>query len=184
MLPIPQAPSFVLSRSQCKTAGHLFLVGWWPYPWWSPLASHHSILQAVTLCDVFMNDEVYSDPTNWNASMITTSAAAFGGMPPAFLDDLDDDVIYDSILNGDFSSVKFTQESVSYCTVLVKSFAHLNGIFFLASLEAIGKLWKWWTVYSGVLHTTPCSNPPAGGSQESHNTKCAKPLTSTVHKTA
>ncbi len=39
-------------------------------------------------------------------------------------------------------------------TVLVKSFAHLNGIFFLASLEEIGELWKWWTVYSGVLQLT------------------------------
>ncbi len=39
-------------------------------------------------------------------------------------------------------------------TVLVKSFAHLNGILFLASLEAIGKLLKWWTVYSGVLQLT------------------------------
>ncbi len=29
------------------------------------------------------------------------------------------------------------------CTVLVKSFAHLSGIFFLASLEEMGKLWKW-----------------------------------------
>ena len=37
-------------------------------------------------------------------------------------------------------------------TVLVKSFAHLNGNFFLVSLEEIGKLWNWWTVYSGVLH--------------------------------
>ncbi len=36
-------------------------------------------------------------------------------------------------------------------TVLVKSFAHLIGRFFLASLEEIGKLWNWWTVYSGVL---------------------------------
>ncbi len=39
-------------------------------------------------------------------------------------------------------------------TVLVKSSAHLNGIFFLASLEEIGRLWKWWTVYSGVLQLT------------------------------
>ncbi len=35
-------------------------------------------------------------------------------------------------------------------TVLVKSFAHLNGNFFLASLEEIGHLSKGWTVYSGV----------------------------------
>ncbi len=32
--------------------------------------------------------------------------------------------------------------SVYHTTVLVKSFAHLNGNFFLASLEEIGKLWK------------------------------------------
>ncbi len=40
------------------------------------------------------------------------------------------------------------------CTVLVKSFAHLNGIFSLASLEEIGTFYKWWTVYSGVLQLT------------------------------
>ncbi len=39
-------------------------------------------------------------------------------------------------------------------TVLIKSFAHLNGIFFLAFLEVIGKFWKGWTVYSGVLQLT------------------------------
>ncbi len=39
-------------------------------------------------------------------------------------------------------------------TVLVKGFTHLNGIFFLASLEEICKLWKWWTVYVGVLQLT------------------------------
>ena len=50
------------------------------------------------------------------------------------------------------------------CTVLVKSFAHLNGNFFLAFLEEIGKLWKGWAVYSEVLqfknwffHTPLCS---------------------------
>ena len=37
-------------------------------------------------------------------------------------------------------------------TVLVKSFAHLNRNFFLASLEEIGKLWKWWTVDFFILH--------------------------------
>ncbi len=48
-------------------------------------------------------------------------------------------------------------------TVLVKSFEHLNRIFFLASLEEIGKLWKWWTVYkrrqftNWSFHTPPCS---------------------------
>ena len=26
--------------------------------------------------------------------------------------------------------------------------------FFLDSLEEIGKLWKWWTLYSGVLQLT------------------------------
>ena len=41
--------------------------------------------------------------------------------------------------------------SLSHCTVLVKSFAHLNGNFFLAFLEEIDKLWKGWTVYNGVL---------------------------------
>ncbi len=43
---------------------------------------------------------------------------------------------------------------ISLSTVLVKSFAHLNRICFLASLEEIGKFWKWWTVYSGVLQLT------------------------------
>ncbi len=33
-------------------------------------------------------------------------------------------------------------------TVLVKSFAHLNRNFFLASLEEIGKLLQWWTLHS------------------------------------
>ncbi len=41
-------------------------------------------------------------------------------------------------------------------TVLVKSFAHLNGNFFLAFLEKIGKLWKGWTVYRS-FHTPPFS---------------------------
>ncbi len=41
-----------------------------------------------------------------------------------------------------------------YSTVLVKSFAHLNGNFFLDFMEEIGKLWKGWTVYSGVLQLT------------------------------
>ncbi len=37
--------------------------------------------------------------------------------------------------------------------------------FFLASLEEIGKLWKWWTIYS-YFHTAPCSKLtplPQGG---------------------
>ncbi len=71
-------------------------------------------------------------------------------------------------------------------TVLVKSFAHLHGNFFLASLEEIGKLWKWWTVYSGELifsYSTmfKVSPPLSGGSQKIHSIKCAKLLTSTVH---
>ncbi len=37
------------------------------------------------------------------------------------------------------------------CSVLVKSFAHYNRIFFQNSLEERGKLWKLMTVYSGVL---------------------------------
>ncbi len=57
-------------------------------------------------------------------------------------------------------------------TVLVKSFADLNRNFFLASLEEIGKLSKWWTVYSGILLS--------GGSQKIHSIKCAKLSTSTV----
>ncbi len=48
------------------------------------------------------------------------------------------------------SCISFGEE----CTVLVKSFAHLNGNFFLAFLEEIGKLWKGWPVYSGVLQLT------------------------------
>ncbi len=32
-------------------------------------------------------------------------------------------------------------------TVLSKSNAHLNQIFFLASMEERGKLWKWWYIY-------------------------------------
>ncbi len=50
-------------------------------------------------------------------------------------------------------------------TVLVKSFTHLNGIFFLVSLEELGKLWKWWTVYRGVSHSTlfKISPPPRRG---------------------
>ncbi len=42
-------------------------------------------------------------------------------------------------------------QAVGNITILVKSFAHLNGIFCLACLEEIGKLWKWWTI------TPPCS---------------------------
>ncbi len=43
----------------------------------------------------------------------------------------------------------------SCITVLVKSFAHLNQIFFfVASLEERGKLWKWLTDYGGVLQLT------------------------------
>ncbi len=53
-------------------------------------------------------------------------------------------------------------------TVLVKSFAHLNRNFFLASLEEIGKLWK-----SKLA-------PSLRGSQKIHSIKCAKLLTSTV----
>ncbi len=68
-------------------------------------------------------------------------------------------------------------------TVLVKSFAHLNRIFFLASLEEIDKLWKWWTVYRS-FHTPPCSKlAPLShwGSQKIHSIKYAKLLTSTVY---
>ncbi len=52
-------------------------------------------------------------------------------------------------------------------TVLVKSFAHLNSTFFLASPENRGKLWK-------------VSPFPSGGSEEPLEIKCAKLLTSTV----
>ncbi len=62
-------------------------------------------------------------------------------------------------------------------TVLVKSFAHLNRNFFLASLEEIDKLWKWWTSMFKV------SPPLAGGSQKIHSIKCAKLLASTVFPT-
>ncbi len=55
----------------------------------------------------------------------------------------------------------------SLVTVLVKHFAHLNGIFFLDSLEEIGIVFK-------------VSPPPSGGSQEIHDIKCAELLTSTV----
>ncbi len=76
-------------------------------------------------------------------------------------------------------SPSFELETMSspQITVLVKSFSHLNGNFFLASLEEIGKLWKWWTVCSTFFKV---SSPRAGGSQEGHNLKCAKLLTSTV----
>ncbi len=47
--------------------------------------------------------------------------------------------------------------------------------FFLASLEEIGKLWIF--SYCTMFKASP---PPTGGSQESHNTKCAKLLTSTA----
>ena len=91
-------------------------------------------------------------------------------------------------------------------TVFVKSFAHLKRNFFLASMEEIGKLFQWWTVYSGVaplimkislpnkrrqfknrlFHTPPCSklaplSQGGGGSQKIHSINCAKLLTSTVH---
>ena len=39
-------------------------------------------------------------------------------------------------------------------TVLVKGFAHLNQDFLLASLEDMGKLWKWLRVYSEALQLT------------------------------
>ena len=52
------------------------------------------------------------------------------------------------------TSDSLLENNIFNSTVLVKSFAHLIGIFYLASLEEIGKLWKWWTVYSGVLQLT------------------------------
>ena len=69
-------------------------------------------------------------------------------------------------------------------TVLVKSFAHLNGNFFLASLEEIGKLPNKKRQFKNrFFHTPPCSELvplSQGGSQKIHSIKCAKCLTSTV----
>ncbi len=90
--------------------------------------------------------------------------------------------------------------NVSLCMVYsasaVKSFAHLNRIFFLTSLEEIGKLSniaplimkkshpnKKRQFNNWSFHTPPCSKlaPSRRGSQGIHSTKCAKLLTSTVH---
>ena len=49
-------------------------------------------------------------------------------------------------------SPKWTRNNHSFfgSTMLVKSFAHLNRIFFLDPLKERGKLWKWLTLYSGI----------------------------------
>ncbi len=57
-------------------------------------------------------------------------------------------------------------------TVLVKSFAHLNRNFFLASLEEIGK-----PIVNPMFKVSP---PLSGGSQKIHSIKCVKLLTGTV----
>ncbi len=89
-----------------------------------------------------------------------------------------------SVPKWDLTSVMWTPKiqnfefDVHITTVLVKSFAHLNRNFFLASLEEIGKLLQWWTVlYSTMFKVSP---PLSGGSQKIHSIKCAKLLTSTV----
>ncbi len=64
-------------------------------------------------------------------------------------------IVSQKVYNGSIGFENPLTIGIKLCTtLLVKSFAHLNGIFALASLEEIGKLWKWWTVYSGVPQLT------------------------------
>ncbi len=54
-------------------------------------------------------------------------------------------------LDSTGSEFGWTSRSDILCTVLAKSFVHLNRIFFLDPLKEWGKLWKWLTLYYQVL---------------------------------